>query len=197
MENNHGIIIDPCEHELLEKTLKRGIILDKIILTHEHADHIYGVNWIKSKYSVSVECSKKCAINIEDDKKNHSRYYNNMRSLSGTLMSGDSATMDPFVCKADVILDDNMLEVWNGHSILCKYTPGHSEGSVCFMIDDKLLFSGDTIFRNFPTVTRFKGGSADEFRNISLPWISGLDNDVEVYPGHFLPFKLSEWKYRE
>ena len=61
-ENNHAILIDPY----IQKGSMKNLIIDKIILTHEHYDHISGVNYYKEKYNVPVLCSNACAKNIEN-----------------------------------------------------------------------------------------------------------------------------------
>jgi len=62
------------------------------------------------------------------------------------------------------------------------HTPGHSEDSVCFYCEeDKVLFSGDTLFRISDTA-----GHYPEAYRRSLERLLGLDLKV-VYPGHGEP----------
>ena len=71
-------------------------------------------------------------------------------------------------------------------SMKCKVlsTPGHTKGSVCFYFeDDKILFSGDTLFRESVGRTDFEGGSMSDMRK-SLSRLLTLPEDVKVYPGH-------------
>lgn len=64
-ESEHAIVIDPCR----DTSMLSGLRIDKIILTHEHYDHISGVNIWKQKTNASVLCSKACAGNIQNPKK--------------------------------------------------------------------------------------------------------------------------------
>ena len=67
-------------------------------------------------------------------------------------------------------------------------TPGHTPGSVVLLCseaasEDRVLFSGDTLFRDSCGRTDFPGSSPEAmFR--SLRRIAELPGDCEVYPGH-------------
>ena len=62
------------------------------------------------------------------------------------------------------------------------HTPGHTEGSVCYLIGDK-IFSGDTLFYGSVGRTDFKSGSFEEIIK-SVKRIASLEGDRKVYPGH-------------
>lgn len=197
-ENAHGFLIDPCCNDELELQLKsKSFTLDFVLLTHEHADHISGIPWLKQINTSPVVCSDKCAINIKNDRMNYSRYYNVLKVFMQGLGVDDSITMSPFICNADKTFSKDMKFFWDGHEIFLKKTPGHSEGSICCLIDQVNLFGGDTLFQTMETATRFKSGSMEAFQKISLPWLRELSPDTLVYPGHFETFYLRDWmKYK-
>ncbi|MFF0542236.1 MBL fold metallo-hydrolase [Nocardia thailandica] len=63
------------------------------------------------------------------------------------------------------------------------HTPGHTPGSQCFLVDNRLV-AGDTLFVDGCGRTDFPGGDSDEmFR--SLRYLAGLDGNPVVYPGHW------------
>jgi hydroxyacylglutathione hydrolase len=64
------------------------------------------------------------------------------------------------------------------------HTPGHTEGSVClYDADYGSLFSGDTLFAGSWGRTDLPGG--DEAAMVaSLARLSGLEDQVRVFPGH-------------
>jgi hydroxyacylglutathione hydrolase len=64
------------------------------------------------------------------------------------------------------------------------HTPGHTEGSVClYDADYGSLFSGDTLFAGSWGRTDLPGG--DEAAMVaSLGRLSGLEDQVRVFPGH-------------
>ncbi len=62
------------------------------------------------------------------------------------------------------------------------HTPGHTAGSLCFLIDH-YLFSGDTIFPHGPGKTRTPGDFADILQSITTK-IFPLPDSTQVFPGH-------------
>ena len=62
------------------------------------------------------------------------------------------------------------------------HTPGHSQGSVCYVCGDA-LFSGDTLFCCSVGRTDFPHSSASAM-TYSLNKLYHLDGDYKVYPGH-------------
>jgi hydroxyacylglutathione hydrolase len=64
------------------------------------------------------------------------------------------------------------------------HTPGHTEGSVClYDADYGSLFSGDTLFAGSWGRTDLPGGNEAEMV-ASLARLSGLEDQVRVFPGH-------------
>jgi hydroxyacylglutathione hydrolase len=64
------------------------------------------------------------------------------------------------------------------------HTPGHTEGSVCLLASEqRLLFSGDTLFAGAWGRTDLPGGS-DEQMVDSIARLARLDADLAVLPGH-------------
>ncbi len=74
--------------------------------------------------------------------------------------------------------------------IKVMFTPGHTSGSVCYLIDD-MIFSGDTLFRGEIGRTDLKSGDP-EFMKISLKKLYELNKEYIVYPGHGLFTLLSK-----
>lgn len=191
-ENGHAFIIDPCGPEQLEAPLS-AVTPDFVLLTHEHCDHISGVSWAQDTLRLPVICSESCAVNMQDPRMNYSFYYETTKKLMGYLGTDESIQMEPFVSRADITFSHDMEKVWQGHRIRARLTPGHSIGSVSYLMDDRILFVGDTIFQNAPTITRFKTGSRTAFETVTKPWLRQLPPDTQVYPGHFDPFLLKDW----
>ena len=62
-------------------------------------------------------------------------------------------------------------------------TPGHSDGSVCYLIDN-ILFSGDTIFRGSYGRYDLPGGDGRTLMKSITEKLLNLDGKTIVYPGH-------------
>ncbi len=85
----------------------------------------------------------------------------------------------------DFSLADGQMFTFGDITLKVLYTPGHSPGGVCFLVE-KILFSGDTIFPNGPGNTAIPG--ADERLILSSIYtkIFILPDDTNIYPGHGL-----------
>ena len=189
-ENKHCIIIDPCQNI---DCYVSSFDYDFIILTHEHYDHISGVNVWKDLTNAKVLCSQECSKLIQDPKKNFSHHFQAFAELQTMLDNSSIPYVEDYSCQADETFSDEYSINWCGHKLKLFETPGHSEGSSCLLIDDQYLFSGDTLFHNYETALRFPGGSKKKWENITKPKIKKLDDEIIVYPGHFEYFKLKDW----
>ena len=74
-------------------------------------------------------------------------------------------------------------------------TPGHTPGSVTLLCaeagsDERVLFTGDTLFRDSCGRTDFPGSSTEDILR-SLKRLAELPGDCEVLPGHGLSSTLS------
>ena len=68
-------------------------------------------------------------------------------------------------------------------SIKMLHTPGHSRGSVTYVIDN-YLFTGDTMFENTYGRTDFYDGNIDEMFNSLNLLRKYVDNGYILCPGH-------------
>lgn len=187
-ENKKALVIDPCiSEEALDLLTEDSVEEILILLTHEHYDHISGVNWLRENFSsVAVLCSVKCAAALPKPSKNLSPYWEIL------FMGKDEKTQEyvrnmniqPYSCEADRKFEGEYEMSWEGHSLFLKETPGHSKGSICILLDKKYLFSGDSLVTGYPTVTRLPGGSKKEYGEITVPYLRSLDSEIMVYPGH-------------
>lgn len=188
LENKKTLMIDPCaSDEALQLLEENNVTEILILLTHEHYDHISGVNWLRERFpSVHVWCSLACAAALPKPSKNLSSFWEIL------FIGKDEETQEyvrnmniqPYSCTADSTFENEYELSWEGHSLFLKETPGHSKGSICILMDKNILFSGDSLVTGYPTVTRLPGGSKKDYAEITLPWFQSLDSSIMVYPGH-------------
>lgn len=189
-ENDHAIIVDPCQKT---DCYNSNFKYDFIILTHEHYDHISGVNIWKSLTNAKVLCSKECATLIENPKKNFSHHFKDFVLLQTMFSNVYVPNNVDYICNADEYFADEMSLTWEGHTLNLFSTPGHSRGSSCILFDEQYLFSGDTLLHDYETALRFPGGSRKNWEVITYPKLKKLNSEITVYPGHFEAFKIKDW----
>ena len=63
------------------------------------------------------------------------------------------------------------------------YTPGHSEDSICLVVNNQIIITGDTLFVGNCGRVDLPGSNPGKMYD-SLVRIANLDNSLVVYPGH-------------
>ena len=86
------------------------------------------------------------------------------------------------VNKTISVVDGDILKIGNV-TIRIIHTPGHTQDSICLLIDDMLL-TGDTLFVGGCGRTDLPGGSSSEMYNSLFNKLMKLDDEIKVYPGH-------------
>ena len=71
------------------------------------------------------------------------------------------------------------------------YTPGHTIDSICLLVDNKKLLTGDTLFVGECGRTDLPGGSPRSMYDSLFNRVLELNDSVEVYPGHDYGLKPS------
>ncbi len=79
-----GVILDPCVSEEAKEYLQSENVEEIIVLlTHEHYDHISGINWLRESFKrTKVICSEACGAALETPIKiclNITRFYFRVR----------------------------------------------------------------------------------------------------------------------
>lgn len=196
--NQEVLLVDPfVQEELIQRLEERAIKQILILLTHEHFDHITGVNYYHQHYKAHVICSKDCAIGIQDIRKNLSARFELFYLMNPAYDRNEYKKMcsEPFTCMADEVFETNLSYEWEEHQIEMYATPGHSPGSSCILIDKKHLFTGDSLVNGFEVITRYPGGSRKQYENYVIPFLKKMGKDVIVYPGHGDRAPLTDWSF--
>ena len=165
------IVIDPgaSAKALYEEIKKLDCVCEAILLTHGHFDHADGVDELKALTGAKVYAH-------EDEKKV-------LNDPSYNLSDDFVATGSKY--DADVFVNDSEHLKLSGFDIAVIHTPGHTPGGICFYIEEeKILFSGDSLFNQSIGRTDFLGGSASQLIRSIKEKLLCLPDDVNVYPGH-------------
>jgi hydroxyacylglutathione hydrolase len=64
------------------------------------------------------------------------------------------------------------------------HTPGHSEDSICLVIDNETVFTGDTLFVGTVGRMDLPGGNPKDMYLSLYGKVSALEDELTVYPGH-------------
>ena len=91
-------------------------------------------------------------------------------------------------------IEDNEELNLAGFTIQVLHTPGHTPGSVIYLMEDA-MFSGDVLFAGSIGRTDFAGGSMEQMKK-SLKRLVLIEKDYQVYPGHETYTRLSQEKRR-
>ena len=91
----------------------------------------------------------------------------------------------------DVAVEDGDVLTVGKVTLKIIYTPGHSLDSICILINNKKLLTGDTLFVGECGRTDLLGGNSKDLYDSLFNKLLKLDDATEVYPGHDYGFKSS------
>lgn len=175
------IIIDPGSDDnskLMTYLTHYNLLPTKIILTHEHFDHIWGIIELNNHFLFDLICNNVCSNAIKNPKMNLSFFHNQ----EGFAIVNQVTTVEYL----------NHEFIWNGRQFKFFQTPGHSEGSISIQLDD-LLFCGDLLIQDEKTVTKLPGGSLNKFKQTTFKLKTELSPETIIHSGHGECFFLKDY----
>lgn len=167
-ETNKGVIIDPAP-ESADALIKgsAAIKIQSILLTHSHWDHIGDLKKVKASFNVPVyvhPADRENVVTPGSDKL--------------PLMFPIDGVEPEFDLQEGEIIEVGKLK------LIVIGTPGHTPGGVSFYLDkEKILFSGDTLFKGSIGNLSFPTANPGEMWH-SLKKLERLPPETVVYPGH-------------
>ncbi len=169
-------IFDPADvgAQLYDFVKSQNLTPKAIIITHAHFDHIYGLTELIDKAKTD---GIEIPVYIHADEA--SALSDTSLNLSATLFGC------PYTYDGDVteVKDGDVIDAGNLH-FKVLHTPGHTVGCACFIEEnDRVIFTGDTLFCGTCGRTDFPGGDAKVLSQ-SFKKLSDLEGDYRVYPGH-------------
>lgn len=167
-----AFFIDPGGdvREVLDYLKKHNLTLKKILLTHGHLDHIAGVEGFLPLVGDEIYIEKKDAHLLKHPPEEIQR-----------ALRMECRGVEVF----KTLADKDVFSVGE-FEIEVIATPGHTQGSVCYLIrrgQESVLASGDTLFAQSVGRTDLPGGDT-AMLTASLRKLSSLPDDLLVLPGH-------------
>jgi glyoxylase-like metal-dependent hydrolase (beta-lactamase superfamily II) len=141
----------------------------KLINTHCHFDHIFGVEKCREAYGLKWEAHPGDSFLVET------------APAQGAMFGLSIKKVEP----ADVELSEGDTVQFGNCSLKVIFVPGHSPGSICFYEEHEgVMITGDVLFKGSIGRTDLPQGDYDTLIDGIKSKLMVLPNEVVVYPGH-------------
>ena len=172
-QTNNAILIDPVDDApaILRAAADEGWQLQLMIATHAHLDHVLASAAIKDLLKIPFLIHEDCLALLKEI------------PLQGIYFGLGQV---PAAAQPDRLLNSegSIIEL-DSIRLTSLYTPGHAPGHLSFYLaDQKILFSGDTLFAGSIGRTDLPGGDHDLLMTSIIERLMVLNDDVQVLPGH-------------
>lgn len=138
-----------------------------ILCTHGHIDHVLGNDVTRNHFKKPLYLHPADLDWLKQAPERAEQYFR------------ASITCEP----PDELLEDEQILKFNDLTARVLYTPGHSEGGVCFLFGSDLI-SGDTLFAGSVGRTDLPGGDMEQLVSSIKTKLWPLPESTRVYPGH-------------
>lgn len=171
------IIIDaacifPEENEALLNFVKENnLTVKRLINTHLHFDHLFGVNLIAEHFNLKLEAHQADLFLLDNLQEQLQMFgFNTDRNFKPEIGS--------FLTETDVI-------TFGEQELKIIHIPGHSPGSLVFYNEkENIAIVGDVIFNGSIGRTDLLGGDFDLLIDGIQSKLFLLPNETALYPGH-------------
>ena len=176
------VLVDapPDPEALLGRLSDRGLRLVALLATHGHVDHVGGVGEVVAAQHHDVP------VHLHEADRHMLLDPVGTGGTLGQVLAAEELDLHP----PELLygLDDAERVSGAGLTFTAIHTPGHTQGSVCFLLEvegeQPVLFSGDHLFAGSIGRTDLPGGSFDDLMDSMREKILPLDDDIAVLPGH-------------
>lgn len=174
-DEGHAWIVDPGMQQASEEAQvdrfleEKKLVLQGIINTHAHIDHIFGIQHVVQKHHVSFRLHKKELPILNNAPA--------IAAMFGLPFSG-APQPDSFISEKEPLLLGN-------DELRVLFTPGHSPGSISFYSEEgRWLIGGDVLFAGSIGRTDLPGGDYETLIHSIRTQLLVLPDDTTVFPGH-------------
>ena len=142
-----------------------------LLCTHGHIDHVMGNGFVSQTYGIKPE------IHAGDE-----YLITNLREQARSMVGMDYADYIPPVGK---YLSETDVISFGSHTLDIIHTPGHTPGGIVFHCkEEKVAFTGDTLFNMSVGRTDFPGGSWMQLMDSLKRMKDRLAPETALYSGH-------------
>ena len=162
------VVVDPAyaANDLVDALEADGMRLSGVLVTHHHPDHVGG-SMMGFELKGLAELMERVSVPV---------HVNTHEADWVSRITG--------IARSDLTAHEHGDKVSVGDiDIELLHTPGHTPGSQCFLLDDRLV-AGDTLFLEGCGRTDFPGGDIDDMYR-SLQQLAQLPGNPTVFPGHW------------
>jgi hydroxyacylglutathione hydrolase len=169
------VIVDPGCYDAEEEKQLEGFITKNnlkpvaLLNTHCHIDHIFGNQFVASKYNLQPLIHEKEVAMLD----------------AGTAVAEMYGLVYYPSPEGLVQLKDNGEINFGNTGLKMIFAPGHSPGSICFYNEnEEKLIGGDVLFQLSIGRTDLPGGDSIQLLKSINERLFTLPDDVIVFPGH-------------
>jgi hydroxyacylglutathione hydrolase len=176
------VLVDapPEPAAILGRLEASGLQLVALLATHGHVDHVGGIPTVVAGTAGDVR------VHLHDADLHMLLDPVGTSATLGRMLEREHLDLRP----PEIVhhLDDGQQVRGAGMTFTAIHTPGHTQGSVCFLLEvdgeAPILFTGDHLFRGSVGRTDLPGGSHEMLLASMADKILPLADEVRVLPGH-------------
>lgn len=193
--NSSAIMIDSIISKDADDLLKKHNIKNLwILLTHEHYDHIQGINYYRQHFNCCVIANNNAIVNIKNPKKNLAAYIDSIAVLKDMPSNWRVIYQIPedYSSYGDIGFEQSLNFYWDDIIFTMTHTPGHSQGSSCISAQDHFYFTGDSLINEHDTILRLPGSNRNDYYTFTKPFLDNIPPNAYILPGHGIEFMMSD-----
>jgi glyoxylase-like metal-dependent hydrolase (beta-lactamase superfamily II) len=167
-ETGEAVVVDPAYDigGILDTVEADGMRLVGALATHFHADHVGGDLWGNPIAGIAELLARRSVpIHVQADEV---RWVERTTGVTGADLVGHASGDRVMVGEIPIEL---------------IHTPGHTPGSQCFLVDNRLV-AGDTLFLEGCGRTDLPGGNPEQLYESLTRRLAHVPDEAVLFPGH-------------
>jgi glyoxylase-like metal-dependent hydrolase (beta-lactamase superfamily II) len=176
-ERSECIIVDPgmpdISAEIQSLVSEHHLKPVASFLTHAHLDHTFSIKPLADGYGIPAYIHSEDRRFIAEPSGLHGAEFN--QALSGMSFEEPNDVRE--------LRNDEKVEVL-GLSLRAIHAPGHTKGSLMYLLNEEILISGDVLFAGSVGRTDLPTGSSSDMTSTLRKKVLPLDDSIRVLTGH-------------